>query len=286
MTDQPSTINHQPFSARPVVAVLYGPGINCHEETAFAVEHAGLAAQVVNFHDVLEGRDALTRYQAVIVPGGFSWGDHFGSGRIFGLHLVARASEQLQELVSSGKPVLGICNGFQILVETGLLPDGTVGKRGAALLQNKSARFESRWVDLVVTDTNSIWTRGLEGRVLRMPVAHGEGRLYWGDGERPTPNHQPSTINHSESAINHQPSTINHSGSAIRPVICYAQDGHPTEEYPFCPSGAPGGYAGIRDKTGLIFGLMPHPERASLEWHGSSDGMEIFNNLARYLTKG
>jgi phosphoribosylformylglycinamidine synthase subunit PurQ / glutaminase len=255
-TPNPKSEIRNPKSAKPVVAVLYGPGINCHEETAFAVEHAGLAAQVVNFHDVLEGRDALTRYQAVIVPGGFSWGDHFGSGRIFGLHLVARASEQLQELVSSGKPVLGICNGFQILVETGLLPDGTVGKRGAALLQNKSARFESRWVDLVVTDTNSIWTRGLEGRVLRMPVAHGEGRLYWENKD------------------------------IIHPTLCYAQDGHPTEEYPYCPSGAPGGYAGIRDETGLIFGLMPHPERAALDWHGSSDGMEIFNNLARYLTKG
>ncbi len=262
---------------KPVVAVLYGPGINCHEETAFAVEHAGLAAQVVNFHDIAEGKDALTRYQAVIVPGGFSWGDHFGSGRIFGLHLVAQASEQLRELVSSGKPVLGICNGFQILVETGLLPDGTVGKRGAALLQNKSARFESRWVDLVVTDTNSIWTKGLEGRVLRMPVAHGEGRLFWnaecGTGTGGT-----------ESATSH--SALRTSPSYIRPTLCYAKDGHPTEEYPFCPSGAPGGIAGIRDATGLIFGLMPHPERASLDWHGSSDGMELFNNLAKYLTKG
>jgi len=277
---------HPTPNTRPVVAVLYGPGINCHEETAFAVELAGLEARVVNFHDVMEGKDALTKYQALVVPGGFSWGDHLGSGRIFGLHLIARAADQLRELVDSGKPILGVCNGFQILVETGLLPDGNVGTRGCALLQNKSAVLESRWVDLLVTDTQSIWTQGLEGRILRMPVAHGEGRLFWENGERPTSNHlsaEASAKADQPSTIPNLPSTISHQPSAIRPVVCYAKDGRPTEEYPACPSGSPGGIAGIRDSTGLIFGLMPHPERASLDWHGSSDGMAIFNNLARYL---
>lgn len=237
------------------VAVLYGPGINCHEETAFAIESVGLSARIVNFQDVMAGEERLTDYQALVVPGGFSWGDHLGSGRIFGLHLIAQAADQLRELVSTGKPILGICNGFQILVETGLLPDGTVGERRAALLQNKSARFESRWVELLVTDANSIWTQGLEGRVLRMPVAHGEGRLYWENDE------------------------------VIRPCVCYSKDGKATEEYPYCPSGSPKGIAGIRDSTGLIFGLMPHPERACLPWHGSVDGLEIFRNLAVYLQK-
>lgn len=240
-------------SRLPTVAVLYGPGINCHEETVFAIEHAGLQAKIVNFHDVQDGTDRLTNYQAMVVPGGFSWGDHLGSGRIFGLHLIAQAADQLRELVETGKPILGICNGFQILVETGLLPAGTVGKRAAALLQNKCAHLESRWVELVVTDEDSVWTRGLKGRTLRMPVAHGEGRLYWEDD------------------------------SLIRPVVCYSKNGVITEEYPYCPSGAPRGIAGIRDATGLIFGLMPHPERATLPWHGSDDGMVIFRNLARYL---
>ena len=273
---QPSTINHKPS-----VAVLYGSGINCHEETAFALELAGLEGKVVNFRDILEGRDELARYQALVVPGGFAWGDHLGAGRIFGVQLVARLADQLEALVDSGKPVLGICNGFQVLVETGLLPDRTVGKRGAALLQNRSAVFESRWVELLVTDADSIWTKGLEGRTLRMPVAHGEGRLFWENSERPTSNIQLPTPN--AGGPDHQPSTINHSPSAIRPVICYSKNGKATDEYPYCPSGAPGGIAGIRDSTGLIFGLMPHPERASLPWHGSSDGMELFNNLASYL---
>lgn len=240
---------------KPTAAVLYAPGINCHEETAFALELAGLEAKIVNIHDLLNNNGALTDYQAVVVPGGFSWGDHLGAGRIFGVHLVARLAEQLESLVQSGKPVLGICNGFQVLVETGLLPDKTIGKRGAALLQNRSAVFESRWVDLAVTDTDSIWTRGLEGRILRMPVAHGEGRLYW------EPDH------------------------TVYPAVCYAKDGEPTDEYPANPNGTPGGIAGIRDSSGLIFGLMPHPERAVLEWHGSTDGMEFFRNLAVYLSE-
>ena len=270
---------------RPVVAVLYGSGINCHEETAFALELAGLEGKVVNFRDIMEGRDELAKYQALVVPGGFAWGDHLGAGRIFGVQLVARLADQLEALVDSGKPVLGICNGFQVLVETGLLPDRTVGKRGAALLQNRSAVFESRWVELLVTDAESIWTKGLEGRTLRMPVAHGEGRLFWENSERSTFNVQRSTSNpgNLQSEIRNPKSEIGHLPSTIRPVLCYSRNGKATDEYPFCPSGAPGGIAGIRDSTGLIFGLMPHPERASLPWHGSADGMELFNNLAKYL---
>ena len=238
---------------KPVIAVLYAPGINCHEETAFALDLVGLEGKVVNFHDILSGEETLVKYQGVVIPGGFSWGDHLGAGRIFGVHLVARATEQLNELVEDGKPVLGICNGFQVLVETGLLPDRTPGKRGAALLQNNSAVFESRWVDLIVTNTESIWTKGLEGRTLRMPVAHGEGRLFWD--------------------ANHQ----------VRQTLCYAKDGLPTQEYPANPNGSPCGIAGISDETGLIFGLMPHPERAVLDWHGSTDGLELFKNLSGYL---
>lgn len=237
----------------PIAAVLYAPGINCHEETAFALEQAGVGAHIVNIHDLLNDEDKLTNYQAVVIPGGFSWGDHLGAGRILGVHLVACLSDQLNTLVDTGKPILGICNGFQVLVETGLLPDKTVGKRGAALLQNHSAVFESRWVELVITDTESIWTKGLDGMCLRMPVAHGEGRLFW------------------------------EADHLINPVICYSKDGVPTEEYPANPNGSQDGIAGIRDSSGLIMGLMPHPERAVLEWHGSTDGQVLFENLSRYI---
>lgn len=238
---------------RPHIAVLYAPGINCHEETAFALEIAGLGAEIVNFHDILAGERELTRWDGLVVPGGFSWGDHLGAGRIFGVHLIAQVADQLRQLVENGKPILGICNGFQVLVETGLLPDRNIGNRSVALLQNKSAVFESRWVELIVEDAHSIWTHGLSGRILRMPVAHGEGRLY-------SPEQQ-----------------------WVRPLIYYSKNGLPTEEYPANPNGSPRGIAGICDTSGLIFGLMPHPERAVLEWQGSTDGMALFRNLTRYL---
>lgn len=258
-------------SSCPSVAVLYAPGINCHEETAFAVDCTGLRAHIVNFHNVITGDENLKDYQAVIIPGGFSWGDHLGAGRIFGVHLVSYAADQLNELVEDGKPILGICNGFQVLVETGLLPDRDIGHRKVALLQNRSAVFESRWVELLVSQNECIWTKGLEGRILRMPVAHGEGRLYWDiegvlqvtdDSGKVPPNCQ---------------------DLGIRPAIWYAKDGCPTTEYPANPNGTPGGVAGITDSTGLIFGLMPHPERATVLWHGSTDGLLLFKNLATYL---
>ena len=142
---------------------------------------------------------------------------------------MARLSEQLEKLVQGGKPVLGICNGFQVLVETGLLPDRTVGKRGSAPPEQLGG-IESRWVDVLVTDTSSIWTKGLDGRTLRIPVAHGEGRLYW------------------------------EVGHSVHGALAYAENGVPTERYPANPNGTPGGIAGIRDDSGLIFGSMPHPE--------------------------
>ncbi|MGB9588396.1 MAG: phosphoribosylformylglycinamidine synthase I [Armatimonadota bacterium] len=258
-------------SSYPNVAILYAPGINCHEETAFAVEQVGLRAHIVNFHNVITGDESLRNYQAVIIPGGFSWGDHLGAGRIFGVHLVSYAADQLTELVEDGKPILGICNGFQVLVETGLLPDRDVGHRKVALLQNRSAVFESRWVELIVSENQCVWTKGLEGLVLRMPVAHGEGRLYW-DVEGPC-----------LAEVDGDKTSPNFADVGIRPVIWYSKDGCSTDEYPANPNGTPGGVAGICDSTGLIFGLMPHPERATVSWHGSTDGLLVFKNLAAYL---
>ncbi len=235
------------------IAVLYAPGINCHEEMKFALDFVGLDSKIINIHDLLDGKEKLTNYQAMVIPGGFSWGDHLGAGRIFGVHLVARLAEQLYEMVNDNKPILGVCNGFQVLVETGLLPNKSIGKRGAALLRNESAVFECRWVELIVTNPNTIWTNNLEGKILRMPVAHGEGRLY------------------SESM------------EELNKVVCYSKNGKATEEYPANPNGTIGGAAGIADSSGMIFGLMPHPERAVLDWQGSTDGLYILNNLKAYL---
>src|SRR5438094_892058 len=158
------------------IAILYAPGTNCHEETAAAIERAGGKSELVLLHDLVEGRARLTDYQAVIIPGGFAYGDHLGAGRIFGVMLVARLREQLVEFLAAGKSLLGICNGFQVLAEAGILPDRSPGKRGMALLENASARFEDRRIRLVVSAEKSPWTEGLEGEILLMPTAHGEGR--------------------------------------------------------------------------------------------------------------
>ena len=237
---------------KPRIGVLYAPGTNCHEETAFAVEQAGGEAEFLLLAELLAGRATFAEYQGLIFPGGFSYGDHIAAGRIFAVHLLARLTEALREFLASHRPILGICNGDQVLMETGLLPVGVPGERTAALTQNRSARFEGRWVTLLAQG-KSFWTEGLQERPLRLPSAHGEGRL------------------------------VLPPGAAARPAFCYTEDGaQPTETYPANPAGSPGGLAGATDPTGLILGLMPHPERAVLPAHGSEDGRGIFANLVRF----
>ena len=237
---------------KPKIGVLYAPGTNCHEETAFAVEQAGGGAGLLLLADLLAGRATFAEYQGLIFPGGFSYGDHLAAGRIFAVHLLARLTGALREFLARHRPILGICNGDQVLMETGLLPMGVPGKRTAALTQNRSARFENRWVSLLAQG-DSFWTKGLHDRPLRLPAAHGEGRL------------------------------VLPPYAAAQPAFSYTEDGaHPTEAYPANPAGSPGGLAGVTDPTGLILGMMPHPERAILPAQGSEDGRGIFANLVRF----
>ena len=238
-------------------AVLYAPGTNCHEETVAAVELAGCKAEVVLLRDLLESRTRMDDYQAAVIPGGFSYGDHLGAGRIFATTLVAQLRDQLVAFLQAKKPLLGVCNGFQVLTEAGILPGRTPGRRSMALIENQSARFEDRKVRLVVSGEKCMWTDGLQGQVLGMPSAHGEGRPLFCEPEQ---------------------------AGAARVVVRYSDaEGHPTMTYPDNPNGAPGAVAGITDETGLVLGLMPHPERASLPAQYSQDGFKLFQNLVRWL---
>ena len=244
-----------------VTAILYAPGTNCHEETASALELAGGRSELVLLHDLLTGASKLGRFQAAIIPGGFSYGDHLGAGRVFAAVLVAQLREQLTQFLAAGKPLLGVCNGFQVLTEAGILPARAPGTHGVALVENESAHFEDRMVRLLVSDGDSPWTVGLKGRVLQMPSAHGEGRLLSG-GSGPA------------------------RGCEGRVVFRYADHhGNPAARYPDNPSGAPGGAAGIVDSSGLVLGLMPHPERAALAVHESQDGLGLFRNLTKWLAQ-
>lgn len=238
-------------------AILYAPGTNCHEETAAAIELAGGKAELVLLKDLIEGELRLDDYQAAVIPGGFSYGDHLGAGRIFATMLVAQLRDQLVGFLDECRPLLGICNGYQVLTEAGILPDRTPGKRGLALLENQSARFEDRKVRLIVSEQTCVWTEGLTGQVLKMPCAHGEGRPLL---------------------------CVSGSPAATRAVFYYGDDhGQPTMDYPSNPNGSPGAVAGITDESGLVLGLMPHPERASLPAQYSQDGLRIFQNLVRWL---
>ena len=241
----------------PVTAILYAPGTNCHEETAAALARVGLASELLLLRDLLDGRARLGRFDAAVIPGGFSYGDHLGAGRIFATMLVARLGEQLTEFLAKQKPLLGICNGFQVLVEAGVLPARALGKRSLALLDNKSAHFEDREVRLLVSSQECMWTRGLAGRVLEIPSAHGEGRLLFCDIQ---------------------------GAKSSRVALRYAgADAAPASRYPENPNGSPDAVAGITDTTGFVLGLMPHPERATLPAHESQDGLALFRNLARWF---
>ena len=237
--------------------ILYAPGTNCHEETAAAIELAGGEAELVLLKDLIDRRTKLDDFEAAVIPGGFSYGDHLGAGRIFATMLVARLRDQLVRFLDAKKPLLGVCNGFQVLTEAGILPCRTPGQRSMALLENQSARFEDRKVRLLASAEKCVWTEGLAGQVLEMPSAHGEGRALF---------------------------CTTDSASAQRVVFHYAdENGQPTMDYPSNPNGSPEAVAGVTDETGLVLGLMPHPERASLPTQYSQDGLRIFQNLVKWL---
>jgi phosphoribosylformylglycinamidine synthase len=229
--------------------VLYAPGTNCHEESAWVVGLAGGIGEIVGLHDLIAGDRRLDAYDGLVVPGGFSFGDHIAAGRVFAVELIARLGDELAAFAQS-HPVLGICNGYQVLMETGLLPGGSVGERRGALAQNRSARYESRWSRLRADPAAGFWTEGMSSGVLRLPVAHGEGRMVLA----------PSV--------------------EARPAFRYVDtEDKPTEVYPWNPAASPAGLAGTVSANGMVLGLMPHPERASLRIQGSTDGLLLFQNM-------
>jgi phosphoribosylformylglycinamidine synthase len=266
----------------PNVLILRAPGINRDEDAAAAVELAGGRAERVHVNRVVEGSVRLGDYAMLIIPGGFSYGDHLGAGRLLAIDVAHRLGEQIADFVAGGRPVMGICNGFQVLVKAGVLPGATGDRRpatnggsaqeedaAATLTDNRSERFECRWVHLVADpDSRCVFTRGLE-RPIEVPVAHGEGRFVARGG--------------AELAALREGGQI-----ALRYA---APDGGPAA-YPADPNGSDDRIAGICNPAGNVLGLMPHPEDAILptqhprwtreRWRAEGDGLAIFRNAVAY----
>ncbi len=213
---------------KPKVIVLAGYGLNCEDETAYAFELAGGRAEIVHINDLVAGAKKLKNYQVLAIPGGFSFGDDTGSGKAYANKLKNHLSAQLKEFVTKDKLVIGICNGFQVLTNSGLLP--------GALVFNSNARYTDRWVDLKM-ESETPWLVGI--KTLSVPIAHGEGRF----------------VANAEilKKLEHDKRIT---ARYTLGEICKLQN------LPANPNGATKDIASITAYGGRVLGIMPHPERA------------------------
>ncbi len=247
------------------VLVLRAPGTNCDEETEFAFEQAGAEVRRAHINRLVEGTVRLADFQVLVIPGGFTYGDDIAAGRVLANELRRGLGEAVERFVEQGGLILGICNGFQVLVKAGILAVNG-GRSPVTLTDNDSGRFECRWVYLAANrDSPCVFTEGIEH--LYLPVAHAEGKVVAG-GAVP----------------------------AANIVLRYAAaDGGPAAGYPQNPNGSQDDIAGMCDDTGRIFALMPHPERfiranqhprwTRLGNQGSGDGLKIFENAVRWVRR-
>ena len=162
---------------KPLTLVLRSAGTNCDAEAVHAFECAGAGAELIHINRLLENPALLDRFQLLAFPGGFSYGDDIAAGKILANQIVHHLAEPLRRFIEAGKPVIGICNGFQVLVKTDLLPGPLAGRTGqtATLTNNDCGRFVDRWVHLSLRGNKCVWTSGISA--LELPIAHGEGKF-------------------------------------------------------------------------------------------------------------
>jgi len=263
------------------VCIMRVGGTNCDAETKRAFDDLGVKAEIVHLNEMVK-RGNLLDYSTLVFPGGFSYGDYVRAGAIWAKGTLAKLSSDLRRFVEKRRPVLGICNGFQVLVEAGLLPgfEGISEYPEATLATNVPIGYHCNWI--YVKHENSgkcLFTQEIQkGKVLRMPVAHAEGRFLFSKEMEDV--HLKRLYDNDQLVFRY----CNESGE-------YA-DG----AYPINPNGALHGIAGICDPTGTIFGLMPHPERAFYGWQlpdwtkeekmpKYGDGRLVFKSMVEYLMK-
>ena len=250
------------------VLVLRAAGINCDEETAFAWEKAGARTERVHVNRLVEDPRRLADYQVLTIPGGFSYGDDIASGKILANLLTHYLGDAIRSFLDRGGLILGICNGFQVLVRLGMLPGADCGAR-ATLTLNDSGRYEDRWVRLRAESDHCVFLA--KGEMLEVPVAHAEGRVVVEGGQTGV--------------------SILASGGRVALAYVAADGGEPA--YPENPNGSIGNIAAFTDATGRVLGLMPHPERNILpthrpDWTGrdsstEGEGMRLFRRAVKWL---
>lgn len=255
--------------ATPRVLILRGPGTNCDDETAFAFERAGAVVERLHVNQLRENPGRLMRSEILAIPGGFSYGDDVGAGRIFATQLQNFLADAVQEFRDAGRLILGICNGFQVLLKAGLIVPGDEDGPLATLAHNTHGRFEDRWVHLAVTPGNCPFLKGIER--MYVPVAHGEGKF-----------------------VCRKEWILEGLGQANQAVLRYTDPAGKAAGFPHNPNDSQGDVAGVCDASGRVLGLMPHPERHVLptqdpRWPrdglaDEGDGLRLFRNAVEYFT--
>ncbi|MHB8969467.1 MAG: phosphoribosylformylglycinamidine synthase I [Pirellulaceae bacterium] len=258
----------------PRILILRAPGTNCDRETAFAFEQAGGRADLVHINRLLENPRLPDDYQVLCLPGGFSYGDDIGAGRILANQIRHHLQDTLQTFKTAKKLILGICNGFQILIKSGvLLPDDPHTGPPATLAWNESGRYEDRWIHLVADAQHCEFLRGIE--CMYLPVAHAEGKF----------------------VVRDEP-VLRQLQARRQLALRYCGDGAAVQDatlpFPENPNGSVANVAGICDDTGRVLGLMPHPERyidptqhprwTRGEARDPGDGLAIFRNAVQYFS--
>lgn len=265
----------------PKVIVLRTAGTNCDRETAYAFTLCGALVDLVHINELVRGEKSLADYHILTIPGGFTYGDDIASGKILSNEIKYRLGREMREFIEKGKLVIGICNGFQVLVKAGILPGISGNGLEATLSFNDSGKFEDRWVYLATNYplalfgrnrrqvTRCVWTKGLN-KIIYLPVAHGEGKFIPKD------------------------KSIFDSLKRNRQIVFqYVDKKGKLAGYPHNPNGSIEGIAGICDPTGRVLGMMPHPERHILgtqhpRWTREGlrrfgDGIDIFRNGVEYI---
>ncbi|MFA6384689.1 MAG: phosphoribosylformylglycinamidine synthase I [Candidatus Omnitrophota bacterium] len=261
----------------PKVCVLRTAGTNCDLETAFAFERAGAIAEMIHVNRFIQRVKALDEYQILALPGGFSYGDDISAGKVLANELKCKLAGQIRKFINDGKLVIGICNGFQILVKAGLLPGNETLEQEASLIINDCGQFRDAWVHLKLSGGSGVklqgkcvWTRDMPP-VIYLPIAHGEGKFVVAD----------------DAVLK----KLKKNGQI---VFQYADSQGELAGFPHNPNGSRENIAGICDETGHILGLMPHPERHFMAIqhprhlvNGSEfgDGYAIFKNGVAYAAK-